>query len=52
MSRRATSLWVPVIALIAVVASGAWLVTQEGIRLGDWDSNGSMWAADHAPSDA
>lgn len=42
MTHRATSLWVPVIALIAMVVSGAWLVTQEGFDLGDWDGNGSM----------
>jgi hypothetical protein len=42
MTRRVTSLWVPAIALVAVVASGAWLVTQEGFGPGDWDGNGSM----------
>ena len=42
MTRRAASLWVPVVALIAVVASGAWRVTQEGFGPGDWDGNGSM----------
>lgn len=42
MTRRATSLWVPVIALIAILTSGAWLVAQGGFRLADWDGNGSM----------
>ena len=42
MTRRATSLWVPVIALIAILTSGAWLVSQGGFRLGNWSGDGSM----------
>lgn len=42
MTRKATSLWVPVIALTAVVAAGAWLVTQDDSGLGNWDGRGSM----------
>lgn len=40
---RWTGFWVPVVALVAVLGAGAWLVTQEANFEGDWDNNSRTW---------
>lgn len=44
--RWSRELWVPVLALVALLASGTWLVTQEsgsGWGMGsDWNGSGTM----------
>lgn len=44
--RRLTRLWVPLLALVVVLASGAWLLTQQSNlanRWSGWGSSSDMW---------